>query len=63
MTCIITRLARCTCKTEVVCRTHAADTTVIVLECIVPFVGCVGASKLQESAAHRNLTEVLRIEA
>ena len=48
---IITRLACCTCKPEVACRmrARAADTTVIVLECIV---GRVGASKLDESAAH-----------
>ena len=42
---IITRLACCTGKTEVACRTRAADITVIVFECIV---GRVGASKLDE---------------
>ena len=51
---IITCLACCICKTEVACRTRAADTTVI---------GRVGASKLDESSAHRNLAKVLHIEA
>ena len=55
-----TRLACCTCKTELAGRTpaRAADSTVIVLECIV---GGEGASKLGESAVHRGLTKVLRI--
>ena len=40
--------------------TRAADTPVMVLECIV---GRVGASKLDESATYRSLTKVLCIEA
>ena len=45
----ITRLASCTCKTNVACR---MDTAVIVLECIVG-----------RGVASGNLMKVLRIEA
>ena len=53
-----TRLACCTCKTEVACRTRARRRCEH--NCDSVGVGRVGASKLDESAAHWNPMKVLR---